>query len=50
VSAFILLGTSLGRKYDVFVDNFAVIAKQEARFSFLLQPKTEQLDINAIAY
>lgn len=41
--------SKIGTQFHKFADNFAFIAKQEARFSLLLKPEVEQLDVNAIA-
>ena len=41
--------SKIGVQFHQLADNFAFIAKQEARFSLLLQSEVEQLDVNAIA-
>ena len=41
--------SKIGTQFHKLADNFAFIAKQEARFSLLFKPKVEQLDVSAIA-
>lgn len=41
--------SKIGTQFHQLADNFAFIAKQEARFSLLFKPEVEQLDVSAIA-
>lgn len=41
--------SKIGNEFHNLADNFAFIAKQEARFSFLFKPEVEQLKVDAIA-